>query len=278
MLEATALWWRIQLDPDSRALDDEFSTSVERAIRTTDAWTVRAPDDAEAWFYLGGAYAARVQWRVLRERSSRRRATASASKKRSNARWRSIPTSTTPTSASACIGTTPTSRRRPPGSSDSFCCCPAAIARKGWRRCCGPAARGRLLQGEADYQLHVVYLWYEHQTGRALELLRGLQQQSSRQSALPDTDRRDSGRLSARRHGEPRQLARAARAGARRPRQRRQASPRCGRGSASPAISTRSRSPTKPSTTSAASSPSSPTRRMRRSRWRTCGSAKRTTA
>ena len=35
---------------------------------------------------------------------------------------------------------------------------------------------GRLLQGEADYQLHVVYLWYEHQTGRALELLRDLQQ------------------------------------------------------------------------------------------------------
>ena len=55
MLDATALWWRIQLDPDSRALDEEFSTSVERAIRTTDAWTVRAPDDAEAWFYLGGA-------------------------------------------------------------------------------------------------------------------------------------------------------------------------------------------------------------------------------
>ena len=34
---------------------------------------------------------------------------------------------------------------------------------------------GRLLQGEADYQLHIIYLWYEHQTPRALELLRGLQ-------------------------------------------------------------------------------------------------------
>ncbi len=67
VLDATALWWRIQLDPESRALDDEFSTSVEKAIRETDEWTERAPDDAEAWFYLGGAYAARVQWRVLRE-------------------------------------------------------------------------------------------------------------------------------------------------------------------------------------------------------------------
>ena len=32
--------------------------------------------------------------------------------------------------------------------------------------------RGRLLQGEADYQLHVIYLWYERQTPRALQLLR----------------------------------------------------------------------------------------------------------
>ena len=39
---------------------------------------------------------------------------------------------------------------------------------------------GRLLQGEADYQLHIIYLWYEHQTGRALELLRELQQRHPR--------------------------------------------------------------------------------------------------
>jgi predicted Zn-dependent protease len=37
--------------------------------------------------------------------------------------------------------------------------------------------RGRLLQGEADYQLHLIYLWYEERTDRALELLRGLQRQ-----------------------------------------------------------------------------------------------------
>jgi tetratricopeptide (TPR) repeat protein len=33
-----------------------------------------------------------------------------------------------------------------------------------------------LLQGEADYQLHVIYLWYERQTPRALQLLRALHQ------------------------------------------------------------------------------------------------------
>ncbi len=66
VLEATALWWRIQLDPENRGLDSAFSASVERAIRTAEAWTERSPEEAEAWFYLGGAYGARVQWKVLR--------------------------------------------------------------------------------------------------------------------------------------------------------------------------------------------------------------------
>jgi hypothetical protein len=34
---------------------------------------------------------------------------------------------------------------------------------------------GRLLQGEADYQLHLIYLWYEKDTERALEFLDRLQ-------------------------------------------------------------------------------------------------------
>src|SRR5688500_15632120 len=67
VLSATATWWRILVDPESRALDDEFSATAERAIRVTEAWSVRSPADAEAWFYLGAAYAARVQWRVLRD-------------------------------------------------------------------------------------------------------------------------------------------------------------------------------------------------------------------
>jgi tetratricopeptide (TPR) repeat protein len=37
--------------------------------------------------------------------------------------------------------------------------------------------RGRLLQGEADYQLSIIYLWYEGQTRRAIELLQGLHKQ-----------------------------------------------------------------------------------------------------
>jgi hypothetical protein len=36
--------------------------------------------------------------------------------------------------------------------------------------------RGRLLQDEADYQLHIIYLWYEQRTERALEILAQLGQ------------------------------------------------------------------------------------------------------
>ena len=35
-------------------------------------------------------------------------------------------------------------------------------------------ANGALLQGEADYQLHIVYLWYEHRADLAVELLEEL--------------------------------------------------------------------------------------------------------
>ena len=43
VLAATALWWRILLDPLNRTLDDEFSAAVDHAIRTTEEWADRAP-------------------------------------------------------------------------------------------------------------------------------------------------------------------------------------------------------------------------------------------
>ena len=45
--------------------------------------------------------------------------------------------------------------------------------------------RGALLHGEADYQLHLIYLWYENAAERALELLRRPARPLSRQPALP---------------------------------------------------------------------------------------------
>ncbi len=176
VLEATALWWRIQLDPDSRALDEEFSTAVERAIRATDAWTIRAPDDAEAWFYLGGAFAARVQWRVLREE---RLAAARDGKRIKDALERALTLDPELDDAYFGIGLYRYYADIAPAVARFLrflLLLPGGDRQEGLAQMVRARTHGRLLQGEADYQLHVVYLWYEHQTGRALALLRDLQQ------------------------------------------------------------------------------------------------------
>ena len=68
MLDATAL---VVAHParsrEPRARRRVLDARSSAPSATTEAWTEREPDDAEAWFYLGGAYAARVQWRVLRD-------------------------------------------------------------------------------------------------------------------------------------------------------------------------------------------------------------------
>jgi len=176
VLEATALWWRIQLDPDSRALDENFSASVERAIRTTEAWTGRAPDDAEGWFYLGGAYAARVQWRVLRDQKL---AAARDGKRIKEALERALTLDPGLDDAYFGIGmyryyadVAPTAAKI----LRFLLLLPGGDREDGLAQMLRARARGRLLQGEADYQLHIIYLWYEHRTARALELLHQLQQ------------------------------------------------------------------------------------------------------
>jgi hypothetical protein len=176
VLEATALWWRIQMDPEGRALDAAFTASVERAIRTAESWTERSPHDAEAWFYLGGAYAARVQWRVLRNEKI---SAARDGKRIKQALEESLELEPDLDDAYFGLGmykyyadVAPTAAKilrflllLPGGDRD-----------EGLREMLRARERGRLLQGEADYQLHIIYLWYEQQPARALQLLRGLQQ------------------------------------------------------------------------------------------------------
>jgi Tetratricopeptide repeat len=174
VLAATSLWWRIQLDPESRELDDEFSTAVDRAIASTEAWTDRAPEDAEAWFYNGGAYAARVQWRVLR---NEKLSAARDGKNIKVALERAIELDPTLEDAYFGVGMYKYYADVAPAAAKVLrflLLLPGGDRKEGLEQMLRARSRGRLLQGEADYQLHVIYLWYERQTPRALQLLQSL--------------------------------------------------------------------------------------------------------
>jgi len=174
VLDATSLWWQILLDPESRELDDEFSTSVDRAIASTEAWIDRAPDDAQAWFYNGGAYAARVQWRVLREEKL---AAARDGKNIKEALERAIELDPTLEDAHFGVGMYKYYADVAPAAAKVLrflLLLPGGDRKEGLEQMLRARSRGRLLQGEADYQLHVIYLWYERQTPRALQLLQSL--------------------------------------------------------------------------------------------------------
>jgi hypothetical protein len=175
VLEATALWWRILLDPASHALDPAFSATVDRAIATTEAWTERAPDDPEAWFYLGGAYAARVQWRVLRDQKL---AAARDGKRIKEALEHALSLDPHLMDAHFGIGMYKYYADVAPAVARFFrflLLLPGGDREEGLQEMLQARRHGRLLQGEADYQLHLIYLWYEDAPDRALELLRGLQ-------------------------------------------------------------------------------------------------------
>jgi tetratricopeptide (TPR) repeat protein len=175
VLAATALWWRIQLDPASLDLDEEFTAAVATAIEAAQAWADRAPDDAEAWFYLGGAYAARVQWRVLR---GQKLSAARDGKRIKQALERSIQLDPDLHDAYFGLGMYKYYADIAPAAAKILrflLLLPGGDKDEGLRDMLRARARGRLLQGEADYQLHIIYLWYERQTPRALELLEGLE-------------------------------------------------------------------------------------------------------
>jgi tetratricopeptide (TPR) repeat protein len=174
VLAATALWWRIQLDPHSRAFDPEFSAAVEKAIASTEDWTDRDPDRAEAWFYLGGAYAARVQWKVLRDEKL---SAARDGKRILQALEQAVELDPALDDAYFAMGMYKYYADVAPAAARMLrflLLLPGGDKKLGLEQMLRARARGKLLQGEADYQLSIIYLWYEEETARAIHLLEAL--------------------------------------------------------------------------------------------------------
>jgi tetratricopeptide (TPR) repeat protein len=175
VLEAMALWWQISLDPESRVRDAAFARIADRAISGAEHWTKREPERAEAWFYLGAAIGARGQWRVLRHE---RMAAARDGKQIKETLERSLTLDPALHDANFGIGlyryyadVAPAAVRMlrwlfllPGGDRDG-----------GLAQIANARDHGQLVRGEADYQLHLIYLWYEKRAADALELIEGLQ-------------------------------------------------------------------------------------------------------
>jgi len=174
LLTATATWWRIQLDDRSQALDATFLDEVNGAIASAEDWTGREPDRAEAWFYLGAAYGARVQWRVLR---GERMAAARDGKHIREALERALLLDPDLYDARFGIGLYKYYAAVAPAAAKILrflLLLPGGDREEGLADMLAARERGTLLRGEADYQLHWIYFWYEDQPQRGLAVLQDL--------------------------------------------------------------------------------------------------------
>jgi len=185
VLDAVSVWWQIQLDPLSVARDRLFQSKIETAIAATDAWTAREPTRAEAWFYAGGAYGARAQWRVLR---GQRIGAARDGKRIKEVLERALTLDPRLQEAYFGIGLYHYYADVAPAAAKMLrwlLLLPGGDKKAGLQEMLRARSSGALLRDEADYQLQIVYLWYEKQPQRALDLLAGLRQRHPRNPLFP---------------------------------------------------------------------------------------------
>jgi hypothetical protein len=190
VMEAVSWWWQIALDEDDDRHDAAFSRSVDEAITRAERWSEREPLRAEAWFAVGAAYGARAQWRVARDS---RLAAARDGKHIKSALERALTLDPTMHDAKFGIGmyryyadVAPAAFRMlrwllllPGGDRDA-----------GLQQMLEAREQGTVVAGEADYQLHLSYLWYEGRHHDALALIRRLQQRYPRNPLFPLSEAR----------------------------------------------------------------------------------------
>jgi tetratricopeptide (TPR) repeat protein len=185
LLDAIAVWWQIQLDPASVALDAPFQSRIDAAIEAAEAWTRREPQRAEAWFYVGAAYGARAQWRVLRREHL---GAARDGKRIKEALERALALDSRLQEAYFGIGLYHYYADVAPASAKILrwlLLLPGGDRTEGLQQMMRAREHAELLRDEADYQLHLIYLWYEKQPQRALELLTSLVDRHPRNPLFP---------------------------------------------------------------------------------------------
>ena len=175
-LEALGLWWQIQLDLDDRRLDAAFTSTVNIAIAEAEKFAAAEPRRAEAWFYVGAAYGARSQFRVYRHD---RLAAARDGKRIKEALEKALALDPSMHDAEFGIGM----YRYYAGVAPAvfkflrfLLLLPGGDRAGGLAQLERASQLGLLVRGEAGFQIHVLYLWYEHKSKEALAIIRGLQE------------------------------------------------------------------------------------------------------
>jgi Tfp pilus assembly protein PilF len=173
-MRLASLWWQILMNPESRRLDSRFERAADAAVASTRRWTEREPKRGEAWFYVAAAHAPLAQWRVLR---GQRLAAARDGKRIKDALERALALDPSLHDAYFGIGLYHYYADVAPSGLKILrflLLLPGGDRQRGMAEMRQARDRGQLLQGEADFQLHYLYLWYERQPQRALDLLRSL--------------------------------------------------------------------------------------------------------
>ncbi len=174
VIAAVNEYWRLLLNPEDTSRDAAVLARINVAISSTEAWAAREPKRAEAWFYLGGAYGTRVLLRGLRGQYL----AAARDGKRIHDSLQ-LATSLDPSLGDAYFGLglyhyyaaiAPRAARI----LSMLMFLPGGDRPGGLKEMEQTRSKGLLLRGEADYQLHLIYLWYEKQPATALRLIEGL--------------------------------------------------------------------------------------------------------
>ncbi len=174
LMRANALWWRIQLNPNDRSSDQAFESQIDRVIDQVARWTEREPKRADAWFFLGAAYGLRVQFHALR---GERLAAARDGKRIKDALEQALTLDPGLQDAYFGIGLYHYYAGIAPSILKILSWLlglPGGNREQGLQEMWRARNRGALLRGEADYQLQLIDLWYEHKPDEALTLLEGL--------------------------------------------------------------------------------------------------------